>query len=234
MSFHSTWRLHQSKLGFLAVFGLAICIQSVTGEDRFQFLRDPRASFNSWAGKRSSEEFSGSGTPTFGEIAQAIDDLKELIMLRKGGEFKEMVEDSDDTKTLSMPTQKRAAFNSWAGKRSFTGSPTNPDAVKRAPFNSWAGKRASFNSWAGKRGSSELFEDTEKVRFKRSSDESSSDQEGPRSRRSIGFSAWGGKRNGGNKRRILRQVPKGEKAEVNKLTRPVRSQGALFSAWGGR
>jgi len=76
------------------------------------------------------------------------------------------------------PRVQRAPFNSWAGKRFYSGGydMSQPDfgrmngieqfylnqlagsrsespfsQGKRAPFNSWAGKRAPFNSWAGKR-----------------------------------------------------------------------------------
>jgi len=77
-----------------------------------------RASFNAWAGKRSSEE-----TITLDEEA-----LQRLIQ-----------EIAQHYQSLAHPDsgEKRASFNSWAGKR--------------ASFNSWAGKRAPFNSWAGKR-----------------------------------------------------------------------------------
>jgi len=81
-------------------------------------------------------------------------------------------EDLDIPLRLLEPRVQRAPFNSWAGKRSYSGNDemSHPefgrmDGIeqfylqqlagarqgKRAPFNSWAGKRAPFNSWAGKR-----------------------------------------------------------------------------------
>lgn len=97
-----------------------------------------RAPFNSWAGKRSSEEMLDTTQPGL----RALMDGLHQYYLQQEAEHE-----------LHRGGYKRAPFNSWAGKR----APFNSWAGKRAPFNSWAGKRAPFNSWAGKRSSEEVI-----------------------------------------------------------------------------
>jgi len=189
-------------------------------------VREKRAPFSSWAGKRSSEEDLSAA-----EMAQLVHELEDMYQLHNSAE-------ADDVSGLS----KRAPFSSWAGNR----APFSSWAGKRAPFSSWAGKRAPFSSWAGKRS----VEDDDQAqlaylhqqqpaghRYKRSSGEIDDDTESTRVRRGAGFSAWGGKRSltgvddeDMGKKRIARNtnaVEEGHKVVV----RPAR---ASFSAWGGR
>lgn len=234
MNFTSKWRSVQGRLGppFLTIFAFVLSIQFAVGlgggEDELM-AREVRAPFSSWAGKRSVAPRQASSGVSTEDLAQLIHDLKEIYMLERGKEVREFLDHFPAGEPMS--AEKRAPFSSWAGKRSsFAG--------KRAPFSSWAGKRAPFSSWAGKR-SLESDEDNSKVRVKRSSDEDEDELERPR--RSASFSAWGGKRSGGEaRRRIVRQTGQTasnhnrDKAELKPLRRPARSHGSVFSAWGGK
>lgn len=212
-----SWRSVQERMipVFFVVLGIH-CAQGSTGDDSLGMVRDTRAPFSSWAGKRSLPDEVNLSTD---DLAQLIHELKELYMLEKGNQVREMMEKLRGDLAVDMSAEKRAPFSQWAGKRAAFSS----WAGKRAPFSSWAGKRAPFSSWAGKRSVSSEEEEEGNVRVKRSSDES---DEVHRERRQASFSPWGGKRS-----RFVRDV---SKTEMKPLRRPARSQGQVFSAWGGK
>ena len=141
MCANSVWLL-QRALPVILLTTIPQFTQCNSEVDRNRLLslleaRTRRAPFNSWAGKRSSEEY-GSDVSDLGRL----EGLQHFYL--------QQLHDAQ----LANDLEKRAPFNSWAGKR----APFNSWAGKRAPFNSWAGKRAPFNSWAGKRSSEESNE----------------------------------------------------------------------------
>lgn len=87
------------------------------------------AAFNSWGGKRMSEE--------------------NTVMIKKPVSFNSWA-GKRAAAFNSWGGKRAAAFNSWGGKRA---AAFNSWGGKRAAaFNSWGGKRAAaFNSWGGKR-----------------------------------------------------------------------------------
>jgi len=141
MCANSVWLL-QRALPVILLTTIPQFTQCNSEVDRNRLLslleaRSRRAPFNSWAGKRSSEEY-GSDVSDLGRL----EGLQHFYL--------QQLHDAQ----LANDLEKRAPFNSWAGKR----APFNSWAGKRAPFNSWAGKRAPFNAWAGKRSSEESNE----------------------------------------------------------------------------
>merc|ERR1712038_1639641 len=153
------------------------------------------------------------------------------------------------------PRVQRAPFNSWAGKRFYSGGydMSQPDfgrmngieqfylnqlagsrsespfsQGKRAPFNSWAGKRAPFNSWAGKRSSEELKD--QDLLFNHGDARFGDSESSHRVKRSSGEFAENAERDNHNDSlvRIARDA-----SNSRQLRRRVRSNTA-FSAWGGK
>lgn len=168
-------------------------------------LRVRRAPFNSWAGKRSTEDYENEFFP-FGRL----EGLHQYYLqhLQDAG-FPE--------------SGKRAPFNSWAGKR----APFNSWAGKRAPFNSWAGKRAPFNSWAGKRSSEELTDND--MLINHGDDRFGDSSHSHRQKRSSGEYVEDSSNTETADDRTLHARP----ARAASQSRRVRSNTA-FSAWGGK
>ena len=162
MCANSVWLL-QRALPVILLTTIPQFTQCNSEVDRNRLLslleaRSRRAPFNSWAGKRSSEEY-GSDVSDLGRLEglqhfylQQLHDAQLANDLEKRAPFNSW---AGKRAPFNSWAGKRAPFNSWAGKR----APFNSWAGKRAPFNSWAGKRAPFSSWAGKRTSSEELRD---------------------------------------------------------------------------